>query len=227
MSTIVLFFGLVILLNQSMNVSLLSATIVPNNEIEHHTAKADDFLSPTNELYTNYFASITSESVNLTRAFQEEIGLWQLGQISNLSTVNITNDYLKNFTYQLDQFNLTESPDAFKNAKKNLTNSFANEIKSYEFFRDYLLTGNDTKNDISTDYLSQALELESIAFNEFKNALNNNTINNVPINYNIKNPDLNMTSISGFWSGDSYNIVGEIYNKGQLSYRSPQDIVFH
>ena len=53
-----------------------------------------------------------------------------------------------------------------------MSNSFSNEIKSYEFFRDYLTTGNETKNQISTDYLSKSLEDEFDAFKSFNNVVN-------------------------------------------------------
>ena len=51
--------------------------------------------------------------------------------------------------------------------------SFTNEILSYEFFRDYLLTDNVTKNDLSTDHLSKALESEALAFKAYEKVVNN------------------------------------------------------
>jgi hypothetical protein len=123
--------------------------------------------------YANYFASVTLESVNLTRAYQNEIASWQLGQISNNTMVEITDQYLNNFTTQLNEFNLTESPNSFKNTKDSLVSSFSNEIKSYEFFRDYLISGNQTKNDLSTEYLSKALEDETKSFKLYQEVLNN------------------------------------------------------
>ncbi|VFJ12428.1 hypothetical protein [Candidatus Nitrosocosmicus franklandus] len=126
----------------------------------------------TQDQYANYFASVTEASVNLTRAFQDQIGLWQLGQISNNTMAEITNKYIINFTSQLNEFNETEAPEAFLETKENLLNSFVNEIKSYEFFRDYLLSGNETKNDISTQYLSQALQDEASAFKAYEKIIN-------------------------------------------------------
>lgn len=126
----------------------------------------------TQDEYANYFASVTQKSVNLTRDFQDEIGLWQLGHVSNSTMAEITNQYLNNFTAQLNEFNRTASPEVFVETKKNLLKSFANEIKSYELFRDYLLTGNVSKNDLSTDYLSQALKDEALAFKTYEEIVN-------------------------------------------------------
>lgn len=122
--------------------------------------------------YANYFASVTQNSVNLTRDYQDKVGLWEMGQISNNSMAQITDDYLKNFTNQLDRFNQTESPEVFKDAKYNLANSFSNEIKSYQFFMEYLNTGNQTMNQISTNFLSKSLEDEATAFKYYKDATN-------------------------------------------------------
>jgi hypothetical protein len=122
--------------------------------------------------YANYFASVTQNSVNLTRDYQDKIGLWQQGQISNSSMAEITDAYLRNFTTQLDRFNQTDSPEVFKDAKSNLANSFSNEIKSYEFFKEYLITGNETKNQISTDFLSKSLKDEANAFKYYKDVTN-------------------------------------------------------
>lgn len=122
--------------------------------------------------YANYFALVTQASANLTRDYQDNVGLWELGQITNSSMAKITNDYLSNFTTQLSRFNQTESPNNFIHAKNSLVNSFSNEIKSYEFFRDYLITGNETKNKISTDFLSKSLEDEANAFKYFKDVSN-------------------------------------------------------
>ena len=122
--------------------------------------------------YANYFASITQDSVNLTRDYQDEVGLWELKQISNNTMAKLTDEYLKNFTVQLNKFNQTDAPETFKNAKISLANSFSNEIKSYEFFRDYLITGNESKNQISTNFLSKSLEDEANAFKHYKDITN-------------------------------------------------------
>lgn len=124
------------------------------------------------EEYANYFASLTQDSANLTRTYQDEIGLWQLGEVSNETMAKLTNHYLVNFTTQMKKFNQTEAPEAFQSAKKSLVNSFHNEIKSYQVFRDYLLTGNESLNEISTNFLSESLKDEAMAFKSFNEVTN-------------------------------------------------------
>ena len=122
--------------------------------------------------YANYFATFTQGSANLTRAFQDEIALWQLGTVTNETMADLTNTYLVNFTKQMDDFNQTESPPTFESAKNSFVNSFNNEIKSYQYFKEYLLTGNESLNEISTNFLSESLKDEAMAFKSFKEVTN-------------------------------------------------------
>ena len=122
--------------------------------------------------YANYFATFTQGSANLTRAFQDEIALWQLGTVSNETMAELTNTYLVNFTKQMNEFNQTESPPVFESAKNSLVNSFNNEINSYQYFKDYLLTGNESLNEISTNFLSESLKDEAMSFKSFKEITN-------------------------------------------------------
>jgi hypothetical protein len=126
----------------------------------------------TEDDYANYFATFTQSSANLTRAFQDEIGHWQLGTVSNKTMAELTDNYLVNFTKQMNEFNQTESPAVFDSAKISLVNSFNNEIKSYQYFKDYLLTGNESLNEISTNFLSKSLEDEAMSFKAFKEVTN-------------------------------------------------------
>lgn len=126
----------------------------------------------TQDEYANYFASLTQDSANLTRSYQDVVGLWQLGEVSNETMADLTNNYLVNFTAQMKKFNQTEAPEAFESAKKNLVNSFYNEIKSYQVFRDYLLTGNESLDKISTNFLSESLKDEAMSFMSFKEVTN-------------------------------------------------------
>ena len=71
-------------------------------------------------------------SANLTRAYQDEIALWQVGEVSNEALAGLTSTYLVNFTKNMNEFNQTEAPATFVSAKNSLVNSFNNEIKSYQ-----------------------------------------------------------------------------------------------
>jgi hypothetical protein len=124
--------------------------------------------------YSNYLTETTDKSVQLTRQYQDEIGLWNQGNYTNITMAKITDSFLPRFTNQLNEFNSTKAPEEYNTVKENFVKSFASEIKSYELFREYLITNNSTKNELSTDYLSDALTFETIARNSFAQ-LNNST----------------------------------------------------
>lgn len=115
---------------------------------------------------------MTQKSANLTNEYQNKIGEFQQGRITNTAMANWTSFYLKKFTNQLKEFDQTEAPKELESTKSKMSNSFMNQIKSYELFRDYLLTGNETNNQISTEFLSKSLKDESDAFRSFKNVVN-------------------------------------------------------
>lgn len=127
-----------------------------------------------NSEYANYLTETTDKSVELTREYQDEIGLWNQGNYTNTTMANITDSFLPRFVSQLNEFNNTKAPEEYNSVKENFVKSFASEIKSYELFKEYLITNNTTKNDLSTDYLSDALNYETIARNGFTQ-INNNT----------------------------------------------------
>jgi glutaredoxin 2 len=124
--------------------------------------------------YSNYLTETTDKSVGLTRQYQDEIGLWNQGNYTNITMAKITESFLPRFINQLNEFNGTKAPEEYNTVKENFVKSFASEIKSYELFREYLITNNSTKNELSTDYLSDALTFETIARNAFAQ-LNNST----------------------------------------------------
>lgn len=123
--------------------------------------------------YSNYLKIAIDKSVKLTRTYHDEIGLWQIGNYSNTTMAKITETYLPQFTKQLKDFNGTAASERYGEVKDNFVKSFSNEIKSYEFFRDYLITNNSTANELSNDHLSEAYKYETIARNAFTAAVNN------------------------------------------------------
>ena len=127
-----------------------------------------------NSDYSNYLTETTDKSVGLTRQYQDEIGLWNQGNYTNITMAKKIDSFLPRFINQLNEFNGTKAPEEYNTVKENFVKSFASEIKSYELFREYLITNNSTKKELSTDYLSDALAFETIARNAFTQ-LNNST----------------------------------------------------
>jgi len=98
--------------------------------------------------------------------------LWNQGNYTNITMAKITESFLPRFINQLNEFNGTKAHEEYNTVKENFVKSFASEIKSYELFMEYLITNNSTKNELSTDYLSDALTFETIARNAFAQLTN-------------------------------------------------------
>ncbi len=122
--------------------------------------------------YSNYLKLTTDKSVNLTRIYNNEIALWNSHFYSNATMAKVTESYLPKFMAQKIQFSNTEAPVKYSKVKENYVKSFESEIKSYEYFKDFLKTNNFTANKLSNDYLSAALNYETIALSAFTEANN-------------------------------------------------------
>jgi hypothetical protein len=129
-------------------------------------------LSLSKDNYSNYLKETTDKSINLTRMYQDEVALWNSHFYSNTTMAKITETFLPKFVTQLNQFNNTEVPAKYSKVKENYVKSFANEIKSYEYFDKFLKTKNSTANKLSNDYLTAALNYETIARTAFIEANN-------------------------------------------------------
>lgn len=125
--------------------------------------------------YSNYLKETTDKSVNLTKAYQDEIALWNDYFYSNTTMANITETSLPKFITQLIQFNNIDVPLKYSKVKENYVRSFEYEIKSYQLFLDYLKANNSIANKLSIDFLSTALIYETNARNAFIEANKNSS----------------------------------------------------
>ena len=64
-------------------------------------------------------------------------------------------------------------PKDYKNIHDALVNSLKSETDSYKHFRNYLVSGNKTEDEISTDLLTKALQYEMIYSKFLSNPLPN------------------------------------------------------
>jgi hypothetical protein len=128
--------------------------------------------STTTDNYSNYLKTTTEKSINLTKAYQSEIALWNSHFYTNITMAKITETFLPKFITQLNQFKNTDAPAKYSKVKENYVKSFASEIKSYQLFDDYLKTNNSTANKLSNENLTAALNYETIARNAFTQANN-------------------------------------------------------
>jgi hypothetical protein len=114
------------------------------------------------EYFRSTLSHLVNESQNLTKSYQDEIRKWTSGQFDNSTLVLITDSFLPKFDNLIDNAKNMIYPKEYNYVHDALVNSLESETDSYRHFRDYLISGNKTEDDISTDLLSLAFQYEQV-----------------------------------------------------------------
>jgi hypothetical protein len=127
---------------------------------------------------------LINDSHSLTQSYQKEIGKWQSKQYDNKTMISVTDNYLPKFEKLVNRAEALQSTTAkYLQAKDLYIKSIQSEMGSYKHFRNYLITGNKTEDDISTQLLSNALKYEIKSFTAFNNKTVTDTDNNMQGQY--------------------------------------------
>jgi hypothetical protein len=138
--------------------------------------------NPT-QIFHESYEMLINDSHLLTQSYQKEIGKWQSKQYDNKTMISVTDNYLPKFQKLVNRAEaLQPITEKYLQAKDLYIKSLQSEIESYKHFRTFLITGNNTEDDISTQLLSNALKYEIKSFAAF----NNKTVTNTDNNYGDK-----------------------------------------
>lgn len=110
--------------------------------------------------FRSSLSGIVNQSLILTQSYQDEIGKWMSHQYDNSTFVSITDSYIPKFENLVNSAQNMTFPMDYKNIHDALVNSLKSETDSYKHFRNYLVSGNKTENEISIDLLSKAWQYE-------------------------------------------------------------------
>jgi hypothetical protein len=110
--------------------------------------------------FRSSLSGIVNQSLILTQSYQAEIGKWMSHQYDNSTFVSITDSYIPKFENLVNSAQNITFPKDYKNIHDALVNSLKSETDSYKHFRNYLVSGNKTENEISIDLLSKAWQYE-------------------------------------------------------------------
>jgi hypothetical protein len=114
------------------------------------------------EKFRSDLNNIVKQSENLTESYNVEIGKWLSKQYDNSTLVSKTDLFVPKFESLVKSAENMTYPTDFKYVHEALVNSLNSETESYKHFRNYLLSGNNTENTISIDFLSIAYQYEQI-----------------------------------------------------------------
>jgi hypothetical protein len=133
--------------------------------------------------FRSSLSGIVNQSLILTKSYQDEIGKWRSNQYDNSTFVSITDSYIPKFENLVNSAQNMTFPKDYKNIHDALVNSLKSETDSYKHFRNYLVSGNKTEDEISTDLLTKALQYEMIYSEFLSKPLPNSGQINATVNY--------------------------------------------
>lgn len=153
--TLILFIMLTIVVGFFNNANaLFHVQEFNNNEIPN----------ASKEFIINLFDNVNSVS----NEYQNELAKEKESINNNMTIVNKTNEYidkLEKIILLAKEYNIQKN---YKSLLNSYINSLQNEIESYIHYKNYILTGNNTENKLSLDFLSKSLIYETEAIKEFK-----------------------------------------------------------
>jgi hypothetical protein len=114
------------------------------------------------QMFTEPLRVLVSKSGDLTRNYQEEVGNWNMKKLDNLTMVTITDRYLSQFEELENEAKALNVPNEYENIRDSFVSSVESEASSYEHFKNYLISGNKTEDQLSNDKLSLAFKQELV-----------------------------------------------------------------
>lgn len=119
-------------------------------------------LSSDIQVFRESLNSLVSKSQELTKKYQDEVGRWNTKINDNLTMVTITDRYLTQFDALENDVKNLKVPNEYENIKDSFIKSLESEVASYQHFKNYLVTGNRSEDQLSNDNLSLAYQYEKI-----------------------------------------------------------------
>jgi hypothetical protein len=119
------------------------------------------------------YEMLINNSHLLTQSYQKEIGKWQTKQYDNKTMMSVTDNYLPKFQQLVDKAEALQATNGkYIQALDLYIRSLQSEIESYKHFRNFLVSGNSSENEVSTQLLSDAFRYEMNSFAAFNNVTN-------------------------------------------------------
>lgn len=146
--------------------------------------ESQELISKTSlQQFRSSLSGIVNQSLILTKSYQDEIGKWRSNQYDNSTLISITDSFVPKFENLVNSAQNMTFPKDYKNIHDALVNSLKSETDSYKHFRNYLVSGNKTEDEISTDLLTKALQYEMIYSEFLSKPLPNSGQMNDTVNY--------------------------------------------
>jgi len=150
-------------------VPVISYYLIHTTEGINKFAYLSDFPQTSTEDFKDSLNNLVHQSQRLTKSYHDEIGKWRMHQYDNYTLAHITDTFIPRFENLTNIARVMTYPEDYKYVHEALVNSLSFETDSYRHFREYLLSGNITEDEISNRLFSRAFEYEQI-YSEFLSA---------------------------------------------------------
>ena len=147
-------------------VPVISYYLIHTTEGINKFVNLSDFPQTSIEDFKDSLNNLVHQSQHLTKSYHAEIGKWRMHQYDNYTLAHITDTFIPKFENLTNIARVMTYPEHYKYVHEALVNSLSFETDSYRHFREYLLSGNITEDEISNKLFSRAFEYEQI-YSEF------------------------------------------------------------
>ena len=147
-------------------VPVISYYLIHTTEGINKFVNLSDFPQTSIEDFKDSLNNLVHQSQHLTKSYHNEIGKWRMHQYDNYTLAHITDTFIPKFENLTNIARVMTYPEDYKYVHEALVNSLSFETDSYRHFREYLLSGNITEDEISNKLFSRAFEYEQI-YSEF------------------------------------------------------------
>lgn len=147
-------------------VPVTSYYLIHTTEGINKFTKVSDFTQTSIEDFKDSLNNLVHQSQHLTKSYHDEIGKWRMHQYDNYTLAHITDTFIPKFENLTNIARVMTYPEDYKYVHEALVKSLSFETDSYRHFREYLLSGNITEDEISNKLFSRAFEYEQI-YSEF------------------------------------------------------------
>ena len=122
---------------------------------------ANPFKSNT-QIFADSLRVLVTKSGDLTHNYQQEVGKWNNKELDNSTMITITDKYLSQFEELENEARTLNVPNEYENIRNSFVSSIGSEASSYEHFKNYLITGDKSEDQLSNDKLSLAFKQELV-----------------------------------------------------------------
>jgi hypothetical protein len=147
-------------------IPVISYCLIHTTEGINKFAIVSDFPQTSIEDFKDSLNNLVHQSQHLTKSYHDEIGKWRMHQYDDYTLAYITDTFIPKFENLTKIARIMTYPEDFNYVHEALVNSLSFETDSYKHFKEYLLSGNKTEDEISNKLLSRAFEYEQI-YSEF------------------------------------------------------------